>query len=185
MRNYDTTNKMAYLKELLPTALTRLAVWSFLISSFLIPIQLDYAYAISPSIFVQANKPNMQQEMSDCCVPILLAPISTSGNNVYIVWTNNDTGHWGAFFAKSTDGGKTFKTSLLSAPISNGHVVNQNAEITTSGSSVFVTWWTNKTGTLMPVFRASNDNGDTFAKAITLNSTTNAANAVNTLLLTH
>jgi hypothetical protein len=45
------------------------------------------------------------------------------------------------------------------------------AEISASGSNVYVTWWTNKTGVLMPVFRASNDNGDTFAKAITLNST--------------
>ena len=41
-------------------------------------------------------------------------------------------------------------------------------EIAASGSNVPVTWWTNKTGTLMPVFGASND---TFAKAITLNST--------------
>jgi len=31
--------------------------------------------------------------------------------------------------------------------------------------------WTNKTGILMPVFRASNDNGKTFGKKITLNST--------------
>jgi len=110
--------------------------------------------------------------MGNCCVPILLAPISTSGNNVYIVWTNNDTGHWSVFFAKSTDGGKTFKTTMLSVPIANGHVVNQNAQITSSGSSVFVTWWTNKTGTFQPVFRASIDNGNTFEKTIRLNGTT-------------
>ncbi|MFZ0514557.1 MAG: hypothetical protein WAM14_23335 [Candidatus Nitrosopolaris sp.] len=36
---------------------------------------------------------------------------------------------------------------------------------------VFVTWWTNKTGTDMPVFRASNDNGNTFGKTMMLNST--------------
>ena len=45
------------------------------------------------------------------------------------------------------------------------------AKISASGSNVYVTWWTNKTGTLMPVFRTSNDNGDTFAKAKPLNST--------------
>ena len=32
-------------------------------------------------------------------------------------------------------------------------------EITASGSIVYVTWSTNKPGTLVPLFRASNDNG--------------------------
>ena len=86
-----------------------------------------------------------------------------------MAWPNNDTGHWNIFFAKSTDGGKTLKTITLSAP-NKGNTINQNTEISASGSNVYVTWWTNKTGTLMPVFRASNDNGDTFAKAITLNT---------------
>jgi hypothetical protein len=98
-------------------------------------------------------------------------PIATEANNVYLAWPNNDTGHWNVFFAKSTDGGKTFaKNIMLSAP-NKGHVVDQDIQIAASGSNVYVTWWTNKTGTLMPVFRASTDNGDTFAKAITLNST--------------
>jgi hypothetical protein len=98
-------------------------------------------------------------------------PVATSGSNVYMAWPNNDTGHWNVFFAKSTDGGKTFtKNIMLSAP-NKGHVVDQDIQIAASGSNVYVTWWTNKTGILMPVFRASNDNGDTFAKTITLNST--------------
>jgi hypothetical protein len=100
-----------------------------------------------------------------------LAPIATSANNVYIGWNNNDTGHWNVFFVKSSDGGKTLgKTIMLSAP-NKGHTVDQNVQIAASGSKVYVTWWTNKTGALMPVFRSSNDNGDTFAKVITLNST--------------
>ena len=98
------------------------------------------------------------------------APIVTSGNITYMAWPNNDTGHWNVFFAKSTDWGKTFKTLMISAP-NKGHTVDLNTQISASGSNVYVTWWTNKTGTLMPVFRASNDDGDTFAKAITLNST--------------
>ena len=98
-------------------------------------------------------------------------PIAASGSNVYMAWPNNDTEHWNVFFAKSTDGGKTFaKNIMLSAP-NKGHVVDQDTQIAASGSNIYVTWWTNKTGTLMPVFRASNDNGDTFAKAIMLNST--------------
>jgi hypothetical protein len=98
-------------------------------------------------------------------------PIATEANNVYLAWPNNDTGHWNVFFAKSTDGGKTFAKNIMLSAANKGHVVDQDIQIAASGSNVYVTWWTNKTGTLMPVFRASNDNGDTFAKAITLNST--------------
>lgn len=97
-------------------------------------------------------------------------PMATSRNNLYMAWPNNDTGHWNVFFAKSTDGGKTLKTIMISAP-NKGKIIDQNTEITASGSNVYVTWWTNKTGVLMPVFRASNDNGGTFGKAMTLNST--------------
>jgi hypothetical protein len=96
--------------------------------------------------------------------------MATSGNNLFMAWANNDTGHFNVFFAKSTDGGKTLKTMMISAP-NKGNTIDQNTEISASGSNVYVTWWTNKTGVLMPVFRASNDNGNTFAKAITLNST--------------
>jgi hypothetical protein len=93
------------------------------------------------------------------------APIATSGANVYTAWPNNDTCHWGVF-AKSTDGGKTLaKTIMLGAPDKG------NVDIAASGSNVLVTWWTNKTGVLMPVFKASSDNGDTFGNTMILNST--------------
>jgi len=74
------------------------------------------------------------------------------------------------YFAKSTDGGKTLKTMMLSVP-NSGNTIDQNTEIAASGNNVYVTWWTNKTGVLMPLFRASNDGGNTFAKPINLNST--------------
>jgi hypothetical protein len=98
------------------------------------------------------------------------ASIATSGNNVFMAWANNDTGHWNVFFAKSTDGGKILKTLMISAP-NKGNTIDQNTEIAASGNNVYVTWWTNKTGVLMPLFRASNDGGNTFAKPIMLNST--------------
>jgi hypothetical protein len=37
--------------------------------------------------------------------------------------------------------------------------VDLNTEIAASESKVYVTWWTNKPGTHMPLFRVSNDNG--------------------------
>jgi hypothetical protein len=97
-------------------------------------------------------------------------PMATSGNNVFMAWTNNDTGNYNVFFGKSSDGGKTLKIFMISAP-NKGHIIDQSTQISASGSNVYVTWWTNKTGTLMPVFRASNDGGNTFGKTIMLNST--------------
>jgi hypothetical protein len=58
----------------------------------------------------------------------------------------------------------------ISSP-NEGHAVDLNTEIAASGSNAHVTWWTNKTGVLIPLFRASNDGGSSFAKPITLNST--------------
>ena len=109
--------------------------------------------------------------LMDGSVRKVAAPVATSGNNIYVAWPNNDMGHWGVFFAKSTDGGKTLsKTMMLSAP-NKGKVVDLNVELAASGSNVLVTWWTNETGVFMPEFKASNDNGDTFGKTIMLNST--------------
>ncbi len=31
---------------------------------------------------------------------VVEAPMATSGNNVFMAWTNNDTGHWNEFLAK-------------------------------------------------------------------------------------
>ena len=45
-------------------------------------------------------------------------------------------------FAKSTDGGKSMKTLMISAP-NKGNTIDQNTE---------TSWWTNKTGIPMPVF---------------------------------
>jgi hypothetical protein len=109
--------------------------------------------------------------LMDGSVRKVAAPVATSGNNIYVAWPNDDMGQLGVFFAKSTDGGKTLsKTMMLSSP-NNGKVVDLNVDIAASGSNVLVTWWTNKTGVFMPVFKASNDNGDTFGKTIMLNST--------------
>jgi hypothetical protein len=134
------------------------------------------AISFEPTAFAQSSPGSKAPPPPPTSLPprssptIREAPMATSGNNVFMAWPNNDTGHWNVFFAKSTDGGKTLKTTMISAP-NKGHTVDQNTEISASGSNVYVTWWTNKTGTLMPVFRASNDDGDTFGKTIMLNST--------------
>ncbi len=99
------------------------------------------------------------------------APIATSGNNVYIAWPSNLSKHWNVFFAKSVDNGKTFENTITVSAPNKGGIADRDVEIAASGSNVYLTWWTNKTGTFMPVFTASNDTGESFGKIITLNGT--------------
>jgi hypothetical protein len=142
----ETRSSSAILKKLLPIISMSSILIISVVSLFFCSTQQHLAYGSS---LLQQTKVNMTQEKNDCCVPILLAPISATADNVYMAWTNNDTGHWKVFFAKSGDGGRTFKTIVLSAPSVTGHVVHENTEIATSGSRVYITWWTNQTGTFI------------------------------------
>src|SRR5438477_12740934 len=93
--------------------------------------------AIFTSIYSLQQPASASTSTSTCfaCHPIdPKVPIATSGNNVYTAWPNNDTGHWGVFFAKSLDGGKTLgKTIMLSAP-NKGNIVDKNVDIAASGN---------------------------------------------------
>jgi len=84
----------------------------------------------------------------------LAAQTSTTGNSVYTAWPNNDTGAGNVFVSKHSDDGKTIsKTIVLSTPNKEG-VIDQNTSIAAS-IYVCVTWWTNESGDLEPVSRAS------------------------------
>ena len=48
------------------------------------------------------------------------------------------------------------------------------APIATSGDNVYITWWSNKTGNMEVMFRASTDNGVTFGDKMNLSNTTEA-----------
>jgi hypothetical protein len=99
--------------------------------------------------------------------PILLAPMATSGNNVYIVWPSNQTGLLEIFFRASSDNGQTFvdKVNLSNTP----NVDSIDPQLATSGNHVYVSWWEDYgNGTRVPFFTASNDNGRTFQSAMSL-----------------
>jgi Na+-transporting NADH:ubiquinone oxidoreductase subunit NqrC len=48
------------------------------------------------------------------------------------------------------------------------------APIAASDNNVYITWWTNKTGNMEVMFRASTDNGVTFGDKMNLSNTTEA-----------
>jgi hypothetical protein len=95
------------------------------------------------------------------------APITTSGDNVYIAWWTNKTGNNEVMFRASTDNGATFGDKIN---LSNSTVNSERAEIGTSGKNVFVTWWETSNGKDVPMLRVSTDNGKTFGPILNLST---------------
>jgi hypothetical protein len=73
---------------------------------------------------------------------------------LYKSWPNNDTGAGNVFVAKSSDDGKTFSKTIVSSTPNKEGVIDQNTSIAAS-IYVCVTWWTNESGDLESVSRAS------------------------------
>jgi hypothetical protein len=99
--------------------------------------------------------------------PILLAPMATSGTNVYVVWLSNLTGHFEILFRVSSDNGQTFvdKVNLSNTP----NVDSIDPQIAAAGNDVYISWWEDYgNGTRVPFFKASNDNGHTFQSVLSL-----------------
>ncbi len=63
---------------------------------------------------------------------------------------------------QQTDGGRDSDTFTRAAPLA------------ISGDSIYVAWWSNKTGNEEVMFRASSDGGKTFGDKINLSNTTDA-----------
>jgi hypothetical protein len=103
----------------------------------------------------------------ECCTPLLLVPIASSGNNVYLVWSGNDTGHLEITFRASSDNGQTFTDKVN---LSNTPGVNSiDPQIFASANHVYITWWEDYgNGTRVPFFKTSNDYGTTFEPALSL-----------------
>jgi hypothetical protein len=53
-------------------------------------------------------------------VPVFLAPITASGDNVYVTWWDNKTGNREVFFRASTNNGDTFGNTIMLNSTSDG-----------------------------------------------------------------
>src|SRR5215203_6137875 len=58
-------------------------------------------------------------------VPLFLAPIAASGDNVYVTWWDNKTGNREVFFTRSTDNGETFGNAIMLNSTSNSLAAQQ------------------------------------------------------------
>src|SRR6266516_7906274 len=139
------------------------------ISGVTIAIVLATAIAVTPILLV------LPHQSASAMAPRVMsvgysdprASIATSNNSVYLTWWDNKTGNNEVFFARSTDGGKTFDKPIN---LSNAKGGSADSQIAASGDNVFVTWWDNKTGSWQVFSRASTDGGKTFANGIKLKS---------------
>jgi hypothetical protein len=145
----------------------------------------------NPSILPLLNVQNSTNLMPPAMVktsiqPVLLAPITVSGDNIYIVWSDNRTlvpndastnssrANWEIFFVRSSDLGQTFAEPINLSNSANG--TSMGAEIAINNkdfkaTGIYVTFWDNKTGENNPYFVFSNDGGVNFSKPIMLNVT--------------
>jgi hypothetical protein len=102
-------------------------------------------------------------------VEIDKAPVVISGDNVFIVWFNDQNtpnNNSEVLFRSSTDGGVTFADKIN---LSNTTAADSiNAEIAADGNNVVITWWERNATGEEPVVRASADNGATFGPMLTL-----------------
>jgi hypothetical protein len=100
--------------------------------------------------------------------PVRKAPLTISGNNIYVVWFNDKTpaGDGEVFFRVSTDAGKTFgeKINLSNTPNSD----SVDVQLAEDEGKVAVSWWERNQTSNVPVMRVSTDNGKTFGETIML-----------------
>jgi hypothetical protein len=152
---------------------------------------IEASTGANPSILPLLNVQNSTNLMPPAMVktsiqPVLLAPITVSGDNIYIVWpdnrtlvpndasTNSGRANWEIFFVRSPDLGQTFAEPINLSNSANG--TSMGAEIAINNkdfkaTGIYVTFWDNKTGENNPYFVFSNDGGVNFSKPIMLNVT--------------
>ena len=89
---------------------------------------------------------------------------AASSSKEYVVWWDNTTGNFEVLFAKSSDGGKTFGSPIN---ISNSPDARSiGARIAAQGNNVYIAWMDIKPGQKQLMFKASNNNGQTFGNPV-------------------
>jgi hypothetical protein len=87
--------------------------------------------------------------------------ITATGNNVYIVWSDNTSGNGDIYFKSSTDNGTTF--SFLKNLSTNMDGAEHFPQVESTGNNVYVVWQDETPDKGRIRFRASTDNGNNFS----------------------
>lgn len=116
-------------------------------------VQSSYGTEISKRIPVALVKP---------------AVITTSDENVYVVWGSNDTAtnNTEVMFRVSEDGGQSYGDKVNLSNSSGADSTDFDIEAT--GDDVIVSWWETNQTSAEPVIIVSTDNGATFSPILKL-----------------
>ena len=95
--------------------------------------------------------------------------IATSGNNVYVTWTDTTPGNFDIFFAVSNNNGTSFVYPINLSNNTGGSEIPQIAAV---GNNVYVTWQDFTPGNFDIFFAVSNNNGTSFGTPINLSNNT-------------
>jgi hypothetical protein len=104
-----------------------------------------------------------------------LPGISTSDNNVYVTWEdeNFSQNHSVIAYERSTDRGSTFENSVI---VSEKDVHSVNPKIVTYGNYVYLAWQSKPYDNFDIYFRSSNDSGVTFGNITNLSNNAGYSN---------
>ncbi|MGH9922514.1 MAG: sialidase family protein [Nitrososphaerales archaeon] len=92
--------------------------------------------------------------------------IAVSGNNVYVVWYEEDQlARIGIILRTSNDNGATFGSPVV---LTNNAGTSFDPLVTASANNVYVIWFDSSLGNFALALRVSNDNGASFARAVVL-----------------
>ena len=90
----------------------------------------------------------------------VLPQLAATGNNVYVVWTDDTTGNADINFRKSSDYGNNFNRTTN---LSRNNVSSVSPQLAATGNNVYVVWTNDTTGNADINFRKSSDYGNKFA----------------------
>jgi len=97
--------------------------------------------------------------------------ISTSNNNVYVVWQESKPGsdlrNYEILFKHSIDNGSSFSKEIN---LSNNTGFSEHPQISSAADNVYVIWADDTNGNKQVYFKTSSDNGNTFGEAIKLSN---------------
>jgi hypothetical protein len=99
------------------------------------------------------------------------APIAILGDNVYIVWFNDQNtpnNNSEVLFRSSADSGVTFADKINLSNTTSADSIN--AETAADGNNMIITWWERNATSEEPVVRVSTDSGTTFGPILRLAS---------------
>jgi hypothetical protein len=100
-----------------------------------------------------------------------LPQITSSGDNVYVVWQDKTPGIYDIFLASSNDKGQTFGSTIN---LSNNTGYSEYPQITSSGNNVYVVWSDNTPGN-NDILMRGNGGGVTFGSTINISNNTGSS----------